>query len=120
MIDIYELIEKIQKRPSMYLGKPSISNLRAFLAGYNFSRRAMNIPQTEQEIKFENFQEWIQNKFNITSSQSWDNIIIFYSEDEKDALNQFFDLFEEFRKNLVNQQESSDSEQNISSVSKLA
>ena len=32
----------------------------------------------------------------ITSSQSWDKIILFFSQDEHKALEQFFELFDEF------------------------
>ncbi len=96
MSSFYELIQKIKKRPSMYLGKPAISNLRSCLAGYIFARRELGISQTEQEKKFTEFQGWIQKKFNITSSQSWDKVILFYSEDERTALERFFELFEEF------------------------
>ncbi|MUG96511.1 hypothetical protein F7734_30905 [Scytonema sp. UIC 10036] len=110
MSNFYELIQKIKKRPSMYLGKPAISNLRSCLAGYILARRELGISQTEQEKKFTEFQEWIQKKFNISSSQSWDKVILFYSEDERTALERFFELFEEFvspdNKNLVESQNS--------------
>ncbi|MEQ9553021.1 MAG: hypothetical protein RIM23_25805 [Coleofasciculus sp. G3-WIS-01] len=96
MSDLYDLIQKIQKRPSMYLGKPHISNLRSCLAGYNLARRELGIPQTKHEQEFVEFKNWIKKKFNISTGQSWDNIILFYSEDERTALNNFFELFQEF------------------------
>ncbi|WP_445636669.1 hypothetical protein [Nostoc sp. DSM 114161] len=49
MVDLYDLISNIRKRPAMYLGRTSISNLRTFLAVYCFARRQMGIPQTKQE-----------------------------------------------------------------------
>ncbi|MGH1394909.1 MAG: hypothetical protein ACRAVC_12905 [Trichormus sp.] len=96
MLDIYDLIRNIQKRPAMYLGRASISNLRTFLAGYCFARRQMKIPQTPQEQHFSKFQDWIQQKFNLSSHQTWDQIILFFSQDENAALEKFFNLFEEF------------------------
>ncbi|MBD2679885.1 MULTISPECIES: hypothetical protein [Nostoc] len=96
MVDLYDLICNIRKRPAMYLGRTSISNLRTFLAGYCFARRQMGIPQTKQEQKFSEFQTWIQQKFNLTSNQTWDQIILFFSQDEHTALEQFFKLFDEF------------------------
>ena len=110
MSNFYQLIQKIKKRPSMYLGKPAISNLRSCLGGYILARRELGISQTEQEKKFTEFQGWIQKKFNITSSQSWDKVILFYSEDERTALERFFELFEEFlsleNKNKLESQDS--------------
>lgn len=96
MVDLYDLIGNIQKRPAMYLGQSSITHLRTFLSGYFFARRQLDASQTEQEKQFSNFQTWIQQKFNITSNQSWDKIILFFSPDEQTALKQFFDLFNEF------------------------
>lgn len=96
MLEIYDLIRNIQKRPAMYLGRVSVSNLRTFLAGYCFARRQMKIPQTPQEEHFSKFQDWIQQKFNLSSHQTWDQIILFFSQDENAALEKFFNLFEEF------------------------
>ncbi|MDX2231980.1 MAG: hypothetical protein NW220_20260 [Leptolyngbyaceae cyanobacterium bins.349] len=96
MSSFYQLISNIEKRPSMYLGKPSISNLRSFLAGYIFARRELNQPQTEEEKDFSEFQTWIKSKYKIPSDQSWDKTILFYCEDENRALLEFFKLFREF------------------------
>jgi hypothetical protein len=99
MLDLYDLLNKIKQRPSLYLGKRSLSHLQVFLDGYTFARRQLGIPITEQERKFEEFQVWIEHKFNQADTQSWSRIILFYSEDESDALMRFFDLFEEFLNN---------------------
>ncbi|MEA5582833.1 hypothetical protein VB620_15975 [Nodularia harveyana UHCC-0300] len=96
MFDLYELISNIRKRPAMYLGETSISNLRTFLAGYCFARRQMGISQTAQEKHFSQFQSWIQHKINRTSNQTWDQIILSFSRDQQTALAIFFDLFDEF------------------------
>jgi len=96
MSSLYEVIQRIKKRPSMYLGKRSISNLRAFLSGYILSRRELGMAQTDQEKEFGEFPAWLQKKFGINSTQAWDSIILFYCEDERDALEKFFNLFEEY------------------------
>ena len=62
MLDLYDLIHNIQKRPAMYLGRSTISNLRTFIAGYSFARRQMQIPQTTQEHEFSGFQTYIFQK----------------------------------------------------------
>jgi len=94
---IYEMFGIIQQRPGMFLGQCSITRLRAFLDGYMSSRADLGLPQTQQELEFNQFQDWIQTRFKISSSHGWDSIILFYSADEKDALNNFFELFEQFR-----------------------
>ncbi len=96
MIGFYELIRKIRKRPALYLGKPSIDHLQVFLDGYTFARRELGVPLSQEEEYFEKFQEWIESKYNLPDTQSWMKIILFYSADERDALERFFNLFEEF------------------------
>jgi hypothetical protein len=61
-----------------------------------FDRRQLGTPQTEQENQFSKFRTWIRQKFNIASSQSWDKVILFFSQDEHTALEQFFKLFNQF------------------------
>lgn len=102
MLDLYDLIRNIQKRPAMYLGQPSISHLRTFLAGYFFARYQLGQTETEQEKQFSDFQAWVQQQFKVTSSQSWDKIILFFSQDEQKALESFFELFDEFSRTEPN------------------
>lgn len=89
---ILELISQIEKRPSMYIGKNSISCLRAFLDGWTF-RSSENISDMD---KFNKFQSWIEERYNLPQTQSWDRIILFYSVDESDALQNFFRLHKLF------------------------
>lgn len=96
MTDIYELMKRIKSRPGMYLGKPYITRLKAFLDGYIGARNDLGFPLKEQEETLNRFQQWIQSRYNIKSSQSWADIILFYSVDETDGLNKFFDLFDKF------------------------
>jgi len=96
MLDLYDIIRNIQKRPAMYLGQPSITHLQSFLAGYFVARHQLGEAETDQEKHFANFDTWIQEKFKIKSSQSWDKIILFFSQDERQALDLFFELFNEF------------------------
>jgi hypothetical protein len=94
---LYEMLEKIKQNPGIFLGKYSITRLRAFLDGYMSSREDLGLPPTQQEIEFNQFPDWIQTRFKITSSHGWDSIILFYSADEREGLNNFFELFEQFR-----------------------
>jgi hypothetical protein len=95
-MELYELIQKIKKRPSLYLGKKSLSHLQVFLDGYTFARRQSALPLSAQEQEFDRFQEWVEQRFQQPDTQSWAKIIIFHSEDEAQALELFFELFEEF------------------------
>lgn len=95
---LYHLLERIKQRPGMYIGQCSITRLNMLLVGYSQARMELGLPRTEQEKSFDHFQEWIQNKYNVTASQGWDSIILANSTDEKDAFYKFFQLFEQFTK----------------------
>lgn len=92
MDSIKELIALVKTRPAMYIGKRSITSLKAFLDGWYFRS-----PDTVEDIEVMSyFQEWIEKKYSIRSSHSWSEIILFYSQDECDALDTFFKEFETF------------------------
>lgn len=94
---LYQVLQEIKTRPGMFLGNCSITRLRAFLDGYMSARADLGLSPTEQEKTFNGFQAWIQKRFNITSTQGWDRIILFHSADEREALDHFFQLFEQFQ-----------------------
>lgn len=96
MNSYHELLQQIQKKPGLYIGNASISNLYMFLTGYQFARRQLNIPLSNEEKEFQYFQTWLQEKFGVKTSQSWSQIILFYSADERDAFERFFNLLQEF------------------------
>ncbi len=97
--DIYnEILSGIKKRPGMYLGSSSVTRLDMVLRGCSLARREVGVPPTEPEKKFQGFQLWVQEKYGIKTSQSWSKIILFYSVDEYEALQKFFELFEEYLK----------------------
>jgi hypothetical protein len=98
MTKFYQLLDRIQKKPAMYIGSPSISNLFMFLCGYQHARDLLETTDTEQEKEFAEFQPWLQKKFAVNTSASWAKIILFYSTDESHAFDSFFDLLEEFIK----------------------
>ncbi|MGV0024407.1 hypothetical protein [Phormidesmis priestleyi] len=94
---LYQVLRDIKTRPGMFLEHRSITRLRAFLDGYSSARFDLGLPMTEQEKAFNGFQAWIQTHFEMTTTQGWDRIILTHSTDEQDALNRFFELFEQFQ-----------------------
>ena len=76
-----ELIEAIKKRPAMYLTRNYISSLKAFLDGW-YLRRPDEVLEPEL---MHHFQKWVEQKYNVTTTQTWASILLFYSVDECDA-----------------------------------
>lgn len=92
MNSVKTLLEAIRKRPAMYLGSCYISCLKSYLDGWS----ARDFDSISDAQLMSDFQDWIVGKFKVKTSHSWNSIILFYSQDESAALNDFFDLFDEF------------------------
>jgi hypothetical protein len=94
---LYQVLRELQARPGMFLGQCSITRLRSFLDGYRSARADLGLQTTAQENEFSKFQAWVQEKYQVTSSHGWDNIILLNSADEQEALQLFFSLLQEFQ-----------------------
>jgi hypothetical protein len=97
MSDLFEVLEKIQRSPGMYLGRPSVSDLFMFLAGYELARSEQGIELTDVEESFwDEFQPWLQHKLGVSSVASWAKLIMLSCHDEKAGFELFFRLLDEF------------------------
>ncbi len=54
MIELFELLQKVEKNSGMYLCRQSVSDLFMFLAGYEFARSQINEELTQAEEDFYN------------------------------------------------------------------
>ncbi|NET55603.1 MAG: hypothetical protein F6K47_05365 [Symploca sp. SIO2E6] len=95
--NLFELLEKISRKPGLYIGSHSVTALRHFLVGYKFARQEIGMLPTELELDFyQEFQPWLQRHFQIQTTNSWDRILLFKYVDEKTAFANFFKLVEAF------------------------
>jgi len=86
-------IETIKERPELYIGKKSLVLLKAYMDGYMDRQNEM----IGESIGFDfAFQEFIQNRFTITASHHWADIITFYSITDAGAFDRFYELLDEF------------------------
>lgn len=92
MDSLVNIIKIVEKQPGIYLTGNSINLLNAFLSGY-----IIREPETISDIHImSQFQEWIERKYDKIGSNSWVKIILFYSVDEFEALDNFFKYFNIF------------------------
>ncbi|NJK48400.1 hypothetical protein HC931_09585 [Candidatus Gracilibacteria bacterium] len=97
MSDLLAILQKIEAKPGLYLGRASISDLFMFIIGYRTAREELGIETTEAELDFYGeFQPWLQKRLKITTSNSWAKIIELGCSSEKEAFERFFRLFDEF------------------------
>jgi hypothetical protein len=90
-----ELLKSVKKRPEIYIGEKSLSLLYIFIQGFLHAFYTMN--NTNNYVGFySGFQDWIQKRYDISSSQSWCRIIRFFSSNEADAFDNFYRLLDEY------------------------
>jgi hypothetical protein len=93
MAAFLDVIKTVKTRTPMYTGRKSLSCLRAFLNGWEYAHGG----EVDDAPMMEEFQQWVAKKCGVKPSQSWDRIILFESQDEADALDKFFQWFDEFQ-----------------------
>lgn len=95
---LFDLLERIQKSPGIYLGYPSVQSLFMFLNGYEVARDEAGIELTkEEETFYDQFQPWLQQRLGVRSVTSWAKLIMLSCHDEKTGFKRFFELLSEFR-----------------------
>ncbi len=88
-MEFLELLEKIKKRPALYLRKNSIYYLEVFLTGYQCA--------CEIDVDFRLFSYWVEHKYEICNSAwSWSRILHHASGSEEKALFLFFREFDNY------------------------
>jgi len=99
-MEVFELLDNIRKRPEHFLGNQSIVRLQVFLGGYNYHKAVMGSSEAEENQIWTRFQQWVAQRYQIKTNQSWMQIILFFSRDEFDALDNFFQLLDEFKQQV--------------------
>lgn len=101
MSRIYEDLDMIRKRPGMYLGALSVSKMRTFLDGYRLAsyKEAEWIDKIPfQPLPFGLFNTFVAMKYQVSGSIGWSDIILEQvAGDEKDGLELFWQLLDEFQ-----------------------
>lgn len=110
-----EIIEKIRRKPALYLGRNTVSALSAFLDGW-----FLRDPESVVDAKMlERYTDWIRCRFGIKENVSWDRLLLLIAIDEHDALNLFFKTFDDFLQEHRLRSNSTDAESPKDSSSKI-
>lgn len=97
---LHRMIRQIQTRPGMYIGSNAITPLFIFLSGYQAAERDLGICRRGNlfPLDFQFMHSFVDTRLHTERvCAGWcQNILTFCYDDEKKALNLFFDLYEEF------------------------
>lgn len=94
MHPIIDIIDEIRRRPGVYLRNYSVKNLAAFLEGYSCAAEKCGAIPNGQFLL--DFGDWVRRRFRVELSQSWENILLFHSVDEREAMQCFWQIWDEY------------------------
>lgn len=92
MTTMLDLIQKIRQMPAM-IGRPWVSNLYAYLNGFAYARKERKLGDYDF---LSAFGDYVHQRYEITSVQSWAQIIGFFSTTEEEEKALFWNLLDEF------------------------
>lgn len=97
---LYQMIQRIQKYPGMYLGSKTLTPLSHFIDGYRAAERDLGVNWHGSlfplDFYFMHYFAAFQLKTDCSSAGWCYNVLMFCHGDEEKALNLFFDLYQEF------------------------
>ena len=93
MSHILSLLRAMRRYPGMYIGKPSLIRLGAYLDG--FAHAAQELGGKEPDWFIRDFCDWIHGRAGSTQ-YSWEETIIQECKDDADAQERFWELLDEF------------------------
>lgn len=99
---IYRMLDKLRKRPGVWLGKPDITKLNTFISGYYNALWDLDVyanKTTLFPLDFWFMHEFVKNKTkSYGSSAGWANLILEECKgNEIEAIERFFEYLYEFR-----------------------
>ena len=90
MDKLYTLVKTVTDFPELYIGKPSLERLYAYIGGFLTGN-----PEGDDHC-MDGFNEYVAEKYRLYSDHNWAQIIQFFSPSEEYAFKEFISLFDEF------------------------
>lgn len=98
-IRLYELLARIERRPGLYLGIPTLVGLAHFLHGYQCALDARAAPDDPDWEHFRGFNDWLVELRGMPSATvGWWCNVAYWSSDDRAAFTEFFELLRQYRR----------------------
>ncbi len=99
---IYDLLERIHRRPGMWIAEPELVRVYAFLVGCEAALGRQRLALRSVAPEFHGFHDWIAKRLGYGGSASgWYNMIRGRCSSEREAFDRFYELLAEFRASAV-------------------
>lgn len=94
MINDYEsVLYRIRENPIEHLGRRSVTEIHSYIWGYELARTYWQQPELSRRIPPERFREWLNSKVHLCR-QSMSTFCLLLTEDEREAFELFFELYD--------------------------
>ena len=82
-----ELLGEMRGRVPMYVGTNSVAKLASFLRGYQYALEKQGLGRDADFLSA--FQELAQSRYGVKTSKAWEDILLFQSSDDHEAMERF-------------------------------
>jgi len=93
IIEYESVLYRIRENPIEHLGKRSVSDIQSYFLGYELARSFWQQPELCRRISRERFKKWFDSKVHL-SRQNMQSFCLLLTEDERQALDLYFELFD--------------------------
>jgi hypothetical protein len=94
MSPIVEQLLEMRPHVGMYVGSNSLRKLAFFLRGYEHA--VGKFGGTSKDRFLMEFGDWVRERFSVSISRSWEDVIMFHSMNDDEAMERFWELFDEY------------------------
>lgn len=92
IIDYESVLYRIRENPIEHLGRRSVTEIHAYISGYTSARTFWQQTELHHRIPHERYREWLNNKVHLCR-QSMSTFCLLLTEDEREAFDLFFELY---------------------------
>jgi len=95
---IYDVLNRIRRKPGLYIGDAKLTRLDSFIAGYLAGLAKGGLTFRREAPDFHRYHDWIARRLGYTESTSgWYMMICGRCSGEHEAFDRFYGLLDEFR-----------------------
>ena len=96
---VYELLDVIRKKTGIFIGRPSLTALSAYVDGFQSALCAIGAPLEDEHPPFQGFHDWIAVRYGYAESTlGWVHMLLESVEgNENAAFQRFFAELDEYR-----------------------
>jgi hypothetical protein len=96
-VDIFQLLDRVRLRPSMYLRRKSLLEIETVCSGYSAGLNAHGIKEAGSRFN-QDFAEYLEKRFKWSLCQGWACAIRMHSKTSRQAFDRFFALLADFKR----------------------